>query len=146
LKKRATATKTKTTKAKTYTDQAATWVALWDKFCPADMRDLPTCHKENGGELAFAVNLLDREWKFDWAIQNYKIAVEVDGGKAMAAWSTRYNRCVVIGRHNQDADLVKHNAATMLGWLVFHFSPKMLDLNAVDIVAQAVRLRRREQK
>ena len=131
---------------KTYIDQAATWVALWNKFAPADMRNLPTRHKESGGELTFAVNLLDRQWAFDWALPALKIAVEVDGGKAMATWSTRYNRCVVIGRHNLDADLEKHNAATMLGWLVFHFSPKMLNLDAVDTVAQAVRLRRREQQ
>jgi len=83
---------------------------------------------------------------FDWCIEPLKIAVEVDGGKHLAKWCYRTKRCVVVGRHNQDEDLVKHNAATMLGWLVFHFSPDMLardPLACLECVVQAVRMRRR---
>jgi len=68
-----------------------------------------------------------RKWRFDFAFPFQKIAVEVEGN----AWSVKGG-----GRHMQDGDLEKYNAAAKLGWRVFRFSPKMLK----DDPAQAVRL------
>lgn len=128
-------------------NQASVWCNLWYRLAPDDMRAFPVRHAAADGELRFAQQQLHRNWAFDWALPALKIAVEVDGGTHMAKWSPQLQRCVVVGRHNQDKDLEKHNAATMLGWLLFHFTPDMLThtpQQCVDSVAQAVRLRRRE--
>ena len=67
-----------------------------------------------------------RRWRFDYAIPDRKIAVEVDG----AVW--------VGGRHNRPAgyvaDLEKLNTAASMGWLVLRittddrFASKTYDL------------------
>lgn len=55
-----------------------------------------------------------RKWRFDYAIVDLKIAVEVDG----AVW--------VGGRHNRPtgyiADMEKLNAAASMGWLVLRIT------------------------
>lgn len=142
-------TKTRSSTRKLQVNEAATWATLWERLAPADMRQLPTRHAQSGGELRFAVKHLKRRWAFDWCIEPLRIACEVDGGKQMVRWSPRLKRHVVVGRHNKDEDLRKHNAATMFGWLVFHFSPDMLrdePLKCIEAVAQAVRVRRRENE
>lgn len=57
-----------------------------------------------------------RRWRFDYAIPDLKIAIEIDGG----VW--------VNGRHNRPAgflgDMEKFNAAASLGWLVLKFTPQ----------------------
>lgn len=60
----------------------------------------------------------DRRWRFDWAFPHHKVAVEVDG----RAYHVKGG-----GRHAQDSDREKLNAATALGWRVFRFSVKMLE-------------------
>lgn len=56
-----------------------------------------------------------RKWRFDYAIPNEKIALEVDGG----VW--------VGGRHTTGSgftkDVEKFNTAAALGWLVFKCTP-----------------------
>lgn len=56
-----------------------------------------------------------RKWRFDWASERYRIAVEQDGG----LW--------VQGRHSRAAgrlgDYEKDRAAMLLGWRVGRFSP-----------------------
>ena len=66
-------------------------------------------------------------------------AVEIDGGKKMAQWSQKLGRCVVVGHHNKDTDLERHNCGEMLGWHIFHFSPEMLSPAAVEIVVRLIR-------
>jgi len=61
-----------------------------------------------------------RKWRFDWAWPDYKIAVEIEGN----AWNVKGG-----GRHMQDKDLEKYNAAAWLGWRIFRFSPAMLIKN-----------------
>lgn len=57
-----------------------------------------------------------RRWRFDFAIPEYKIAIEIDGG----VWT--------YGRHNRSAgyiaDMEKMNAAASLGWIVLKFTPQ----------------------
>jgi very-short-patch-repair endonuclease len=60
----------------------------------------------------------DRRWRFDFAWVEQKVAVEIDGN----AWNVKGG-----GRHMQDGDLEKHNAAVAEGWRVFRFSPGMLE-------------------
>ena len=57
-----------------------------------------------------------RMWRFDYAIPEHRIAIEIDGG----VWQ--------IGRHNRPkgyiADLDKFNNAAALGWRVLKFTPQ----------------------
>jgi len=62
-----------------------------------------------------------RKWRFDFAIPELKIAIEIDGG----VWTQ--------GRHNRGSgyvkDLQKFNAAAAMGWLILKFTPDQLDKN-----------------
>ena len=71
-----------------------------------------------------------RRWRFDFAWPDSMIAVEVDGN----AWHVKGG-----GRHGTDKDREKINAAASLGWRVFHFSPKMLNDDPAECVAQVQR-------
>ena len=59
-----------------------------------------------------------RRWRFDYAIVDLKIALEVEGG----VWTG--------GRHTSGAgftkDTQKYNSATLLGWRVFRVVPSTL--------------------
>lgn len=57
-----------------------------------------------------------RKWRFDFAWEEKKVAVECDG----MAWQAGG------GRHNTDSDRDKMNNAVVLGWRVFRFSGKQL--------------------
>jgi very-short-patch-repair endonuclease len=58
-----------------------------------------------------------RDWRFDFAFPEHKLAVEIDGGQ----WQTHG------GRHSRDSDREKLNQAAVLGWRVMHYSGSMLD-------------------
>lgn len=55
-----------------------------------------------------------RKWRFDYAVPELRLAIEIEGG----IWTK--------GRHTRGAgyqgDLDKYNAAKLLGWDVFRFS------------------------
>jgi len=57
-----------------------------------------------------------RRWRFDYAIPDKKIAIEIEGG----VW--------ISGRHNRASgflkDMEKYNTATILGWRVLRFTPE----------------------
>lgn len=59
-----------------------------------------------------------RRWKFDYAIPNYKIAIEVEGG----IWK--------YGRHNRASgfllDIEKYNEASVAGWILIRTTPENL--------------------
>ena len=59
-----------------------------------------------------------RKWRFDFAFDEQKVAVEIEGN----AWQVKGG-----GRHMKDSDLDKYNQAALLGWRVFRFSPTMLE-------------------
>ena len=60
----------------------------------------------------------ERRWRFDYAIPQYKIALEVEGG----VWTQ--------GRHTRPqgflGDMEKYNNAALLGWRVFRTTPNEL--------------------
>ena len=55
-----------------------------------------------------------RRWRFDFAIEHLKIAVEIDGGVYTSGRHTR-------GKGFSD-DIIKLNAAALLGWSVYRFT------------------------
>ena len=66
-----------------------------------------------------------RRWRFDFAIPELKIAIEIEGG----LW--------VQGRHNRAAgyikDMEKYNAAGKLGWLVLRYTPQQKEQLLVEV-------------
>ena len=101
-------------------DGAAAFLAYWKML--ADKK-LP----EPTPELKFS---LLRKWRFDWGWEEpRRVAVEIDGGQ----W-TQFG-----GRHARDSDREKTNLASEMGWLVFHYSPQMLEADPHKCVRQVER-------
>jgi len=94
--------------------RAAKRTALEDRLL-ADIAKLGLPVPER--EYRFAAPPLPR-WRFDFAYPGIKLAIECDGG----TWSG--------GRHVRGAgyqrDAEKFNAASRLGWCVFHYTGSMI--------------------
>jgi hypothetical protein len=62
-----------------------------------------------------------RKWRFDFAVPTRMLAFEINGGIFMRG-----------GAHSLPTnilrDMVKANQATLLGWDIFHFYPKEIEL------------------
>ena len=76
----------------------------------------------------------ERGWRFDYAIPDLKIAVEVDG----AVWTG--------GRHNRAAgyiaDMEKLNTAASMGWLVLRFTTdNRLYMTTFNMIGATIELR-----
>ena len=72
-----------------------------------------------------------RKWRFDYAIPDHKIALEVEGG----VWTG--------GRHTRPqgflGDIEKYNAGTLLGWRIFRVTPDDLcRLKTLELIKQAI--------
>lgn len=72
-----------------------------------------------------------RKWRFDYAIPEHKIAIEVEGG----VW--------IGGRHTSPkgflGDMEKYNTATLMGWRVFRTIPDTLCTTAtLQMIREAV--------
>lgn len=72
-----------------------------------------------------------RQWRFDWALPDLKIAIEQEGG----IWTR--------GRHTRGAgwlrDAEKYNCAAAMGWRLFRFSPQQFQSGEAQLfVAQAI--------
>jgi len=74
-----------------------------------------------------------RRWKFDYALPELKIAVEVEGGTRQGG---RHNRAEGYAK-----DAEKYNAAAALGWRVFRFTDVTLKegRDAMDVYLQPVK-------
>lgn len=71
-----------------------------------------------------------RNWRFDWAWPDRKVALEVEGG----AWTK--------GRHTRGQgfldDIVKYNAAAIAGWTVLRCTPDNVGTGEVFKLLMAV--------
>lgn len=110
-------------------DKKDLWMWAWNMF----VEDTPVIWiPEHNFDSCLA-----RKHRFDWAIPEYKIAVEVDGG----VWLPHG------GRHGTDKDREKLNIAAMLGWSLFRFSPTMLQSDpemCVGMVSYSIRHKKQE--
>lgn len=80
-----------------------------------------------------------RRWRFDFAIPEFKIAIEQEGG----VWSN--------GRHTRGSgfvgDMEKYNRATELGWRILRYTPSNLNDTVTLIqISNLVRLVRNGDK
>ena len=78
-----------------------------------------------------------RKWRFDYAIPELKVAIEIDGG----VWD--------YGRHNRPHgyinDMEKLNTAASMGWLVLRFtSQDRLMMPTLLLIKKTVELRMKE--
>jgi len=72
-----------------------------------------------------------RKWRYDYAIPEHKIAIEVEGG----VWTE--------GRHVRPAgflkDMDKYNAGAVMGWRIFRVTPHtLLNTATLEMIRQAV--------
>ncbi|MFZ4413206.1 MAG: hypothetical protein ACOYOV_09005 [Bacteroidales bacterium] len=72
-----------------------------------------------------------RKWRYDFAIIEHKIAIEVEGG----VWTN--------GRHTRGKgfieDIEKYNAGTTLGWRILRVTPEnLLKQNTLDLISQTI--------
>lgn len=72
-----------------------------------------------------------RKWRFDFAIPDKKIAIEVEGG----IW--------VQGRHNRASgfikDMEKYNTAASMGWLLIRATPdNILSIKILTMIRNAI--------
>jgi very-short-patch-repair endonuclease len=60
----------------------------------------------------------DRRWRFDYALVDSRIAIEIEGG----LW--------LQGRHNRPLSMIKdfekYNNAAMLGWRILKYTPQQI--------------------
>lgn len=90
------------------------------------------CAKEMGVECVKEYRFYkSRQWRFDYAMPLYKIALEVEGG----VWTQ--------GRHVRPVgflgDMNKYNTATLLGWRVFRTTPsKLLSQDTITLIKNAI--------
>jgi very-short-patch-repair endonuclease len=86
---------------------------------PLALRCLQAIRSDACAELRFHP---ERKWRFDLAVPSARIAIEIDGG----VWTG--------GRHSrgagQVADMEKANAAQLLGWRLFRFTPQQVKSGA----------------
>lgn len=73
-----------------------------------------------------------RKWRFDYAIPEHKIALEVEGG------------IYTNGRHIRPkgflGDMEKYNAAAILGWRVLRCTPNaLLSISTISMIYQAMK-------
>ena len=67
-----------------------------------------------------------KDWRFDAANLELRVAIEIDGGNFMTGINPRNGQPVAVGRHTQADDYRKTNAAARLGWRILRYTPEML--------------------
>lgn len=112
---------------KGYKDKKGDFMYYWPPDYPKLEPEYRFCAVATGGPGKGVRSRLKaaglQDWRFDWAHPDTKVAVEIDGN----AWGVKGG-----GRHMQDDDLEKLDAAILLGWRVFRFSPGMLKVRGEE--------------
>jgi len=84
-----------------------------------------------------------RRWRFDFAWQDLKLAVEVEGGAEMHGRRNRKGKVMKSGHltiKGFRGDCEKYNEASMLGWHVLRFSGAMIkDGTAIATIERAIK-------
>ena len=75
-----------------------------------------------------------RKWRFDFALPDYKLAIEIDGG-AFLPFGGRHGRGLGMVK-----DCEKYRAAADLGWRVWRFSPKCITTDFIKTTIQTFKL------
>lgn len=80
-----------------------------------------------------------RRWRFDFALPDYRIGIECEGG----TWTN--------GRHNRGAgfekDCEKYNRAALEGWTVLRFTKRMITSGeAIKSIEEAIQVRKNETR
>ena len=82
-----------------------------------------------------------RRWRFDYALPEYKIAIEQEG----AIWTQ--------GRHTRGSgfakDMDKYNTATSMGWSILRFTPTQLKkeyLECLRIIEETIKTKIKNYK
>ena len=75
----------------------------------------------------------DRKWRFDYAILQHKVAIEVEGG------------AYTNGRHTRGAgfikDMEKYNNATSNGWKLLRVTPEtLMNLSTFELIIKTLSL------
>lgn len=100
-----------------------TWETLWTQLAP---KDIPVP--------VMQYRFSQRRWRFDAALVDAKIAIELEGG----VWTG--------GRHTTGSgftnDCAKYNTATVNGWAILRFTSTMLRIDPASCVDQVVTLYR----
>ena len=78
-----------------------------------------------------------RKWRFDFALTDWWIAIEVEGGIFS-------NGRHVRGR-GYTQDLLKYNAAVTLGWLVLRYTTAQINGNVIDDIHKVMERRKDER-
>lgn len=73
-----------------------------------------------------------RRWRFDYAIIEHKIAIEVEGG------------VFTQGRHTRPlgflGDIEKYNTATTLGWSILRVTPdSLISRSTLDLIRETIK-------
>lgn len=92
-----------------------------------------------------------RKWRFDYAIIDKKIAIEIEGGntgnvitcnhcKQKVGRISKSGKYILIrggGRHNSiegyEKDCYKYNAAAVLGWQMLRYTTNMIKTNPAQV-------------
>lgn len=88
-----------------------------------------------------------RKWRFDYALPEVKIAIEVEGGVFKKRhYQTKDGTFITTtgGRHNSATgflgDMEKYNSATVLGWRLIRVIPDELITNkTIDLIRQTIK-------
>ena len=119
---------------------------------PSGQRARPSATGEAGKNLAFQIRQIcrryevepewyfarpARQWRFDLALPELKIAIEIEGGIFAKAGGGRHNRGA-----GMKADLDKYAEAALLGWLVLRVLPEWVKSGkALGWVERAIQMR-----
>lgn len=101
-------------------------------------------------ELQFALEMLERRWRFDFAWPDFMVAVELEGLVMRQLYEAprpgAKRVLVVYGRHATasgiEEDMVKYNSAVALGWYVLRFNQNPIKSGAaVDMTLRVLHAR-----